>query len=123
MIMILVLIIEDNLEIRENTGELLQLQGYRVMEANNGSRGLELALENKPDIILCDIMMPGLNGYEVLAALKQNPATATTPFIFLTANSEKKEIQEGLNLGANAYLSKPFEAEDLFSEIRKLTAR
>ncbi|MGZ3862124.1 MAG: response regulator [Bacteroidia bacterium] len=114
-----VLIIEDNLEIRENAAELLELEGYSVIIAADGNAGEKLAKEKLPDLIICDIMMPGITGYEVLERLKQNNATSTIPFIFASASAEKKEIQEGLNKGAQGYLAKPFTHDDLMSEIRR----
>ncbi|MEO6979570.1 MAG: response regulator, partial [Mucilaginibacter sp.] len=84
-----VLIIEDNNDIRENVVEILELAGYQVFEADNGKTGVDLALKNVPDIVLCDIMMPELDGYGVLYMLNKNPATAATPFIFLTAKAER----------------------------------
>ena len=114
-----VLIIEDNLEIRENTSELLELEGYQVLEAVDGNIGLELAKEKQPDIILCDVMMPEMNGYEVLTALKREADTVNIPFVFLTANTEPKEIKAGLDLGACGYLAKPFTQEELFQELKR----
>jgi len=112
-----VLVIEDNLDIRENTCELLELEGYKVLFADNGKTGLILATENKPDIILCDIMMPEANGYEVFDELKDNATTSAIPFIFLTASVEKKDIQAGLDMGANGYIQKPFDPKELFEVI------
>lgn len=112
-----ILVIEDNKEILENTVELLELKGYQVLSAPNGKIGLELALDNKPDMVLCDIMMPVLNGYEVFAALKANSTTADIPFIFVTASVERSEVEAGLGMGADGYIRKPFEAKDLFEAI------
>ena len=114
-----ILLIEDNLEIRENISEILELKGYEVMVATNGLEGLESAKLNMPDLILCDIMMPELNGHEVLIQLKKGEATSTLPFIFITASAEKKEMQMGLDLGANGYIRKPFEHEELMDEIER----
>jgi CheY-like chemotaxis protein len=114
-----VLIIEDNNDIRENTCEMLELRGYKVISANNGIVGLALAREIKPDIIFCDILMPESTGYEVFNGLKEDPSTASIPFIFLTASVEKSEVETGLGMGAKGYLSKPFEANELFAMIRK----
>lgn len=114
-----VLLIEDNLEIRENTAEILELAGYRILAADNGQEGVQLATELRPDVILCDIMMPQLDGYEVLQILKRNPATACIPLVYLTAKTEKSEIQKAMELGAAGYICKPFEVTDLIYEIEK----
>ena len=112
-----VLIIEDNTDIRENACEMLDLKGYKAISAVNGKEGIDLARKTKPDIILCDIMMPEANGYEVFNALKNDPLTAHIPFIFLTASVEKKEIEAGFGMGAKGYIRKPFEAEEFFETI------
>jgi len=114
-----ILLIEDNFEIRENTAELLSLEGYQVIVAEDGLAGVNLALNAKPDLILCDVMMPGLNGYEVCEKLKQDPSTKKIPIIFVTAKFESSERKVGLKLGASAYLSKPYEFEDLVGTISK----
>jgi CheY-like chemotaxis protein len=90
-----VLLIEDNLEIRENTAELLEVHGYKVVTAKNGKIGASLAIEKRPDIILCDILMPEKTGYEVFNELRQHPDTSTIPFIFVTASVEKKRSPGG----------------------------
>jgi CheY-like chemotaxis protein len=113
----IILLIEDNIDIRENTCELLELEGYEVIFAANGKKGIALAKEKKPDIILCDIMMPETDGYEVLNGLKENIETADIPFIFLTASVEKKEIAIGFAMGAVGYIKKPFESQKLFDTI------
>ena len=112
-----VLIIEDNDDIRENTCELLELEGYKVLFADNGSTGLILAKNDIPDIILCDIMMPGANGYEVFDALKSDLKTSAIPLIFISASVEKKDIETGLNMGARGYIQKPFDPKELFDAI------
>jgi CheY-like chemotaxis protein len=114
-----VLIIEDNIEIRENIVEFLSLEGYNMSEATDGKTGLQLVKELFPDIILCDIQMPNLNGYEVLQSLKENESTKNIPFIFLTANVEKKDVAAGLEMGADGYVSKPFETHILLKEIER----
>lgn len=114
-----ILLIEDNNDIRENTCELLELEGYKVILALNGKTGLILATEHLPDLILCDIMMPEANGYEVFNGLQANPATRSIPFIFLTASAEKKEVAAGLEMGASGYIRKPFDPEELFQAIRE----
>ena len=113
-----ILLIEDNLEIRENTSELLELEGYTVISTVNGKAGYQKALELKPDLILCDIMMPEMNGYEVFEELRSNPDTSHIPFIFITASAEKSEVQKGLNMGAAGYVSKPFTEGELLDAIR-----
>ncbi|QEE49818.1 response regulator [Flavobacterium alkalisoli] len=115
--MIRVLIIEDNDSIRENIIEVLTLSGYEVDTAINGKIGIDKALKNKPDIILCDIMMPELDGYGVLYILNKNPETQTIPFIFLTAKADKSDIRKGMELGADDYLTKPFDDAELLRAI------
>lgn len=112
-----VLIIEDNNDIRENVMEILQLAGYEAHEAKNGKAGVELALSHLPDIILCDIMMPELDGYGVLYMLNKNPDTAAIPFIFLTAKAERVDLRKGMEMGADDYLTKPFDDMDLLNAI------
>ncbi len=114
-----VLIIEDNKDIRENTCEILLLEGYGIISAANGITGLALAKENLPDIILCDIWMPGMNGYEVFENLKKDAKTLKIPFIFLTASADKNEVETGLGMGANGYIRKPFEHDELIYEIER----
>lgn len=109
-----VLLIEDNNDIRENTCELLELEGYNVIFAENGKTGLTLAKKNIPDIIICDIQMPEVDGYEVFKGLKNDSKTSTIPFIFLSASVENKDINAGLMMGAQAYIRKPFDPEELF---------
>src|SRR6187455_1002867 len=112
-----ILLIEDNLEVRENTSEILVLANYNVITAENGKTGVELAQTAKPDLIICDIMMPELDGYGVLHILSKNEITAGIPFIFLTAKTEKTDIRKGMNLGADDYLTKPFDDTDLLNAI------
>jgi len=112
-----ILLIEDNPEVRENTGEILTLADYEVISAENGKRGVELAQKTNPDLIICDIMMPELDGYGVLHILSKKPETAGIPFIFLTAKTEKTDIRKGMNLGADDYLTKPFDDTDLLNAI------
>jgi DNA-binding response OmpR family regulator len=112
-----ILIIEDNQDVRENTAEILELANYEVCTAEDGKKGVEIAKLTKPDIIICDIMMPELNGYEVLRHLSKDKTTAGTPFIFLTAKTEKTDIRKGMNLGADDYLTKPFEESELLEAI------
>jgi CRP-like cAMP-binding protein/CheY-like chemotaxis protein len=112
-----ILIIEDNVEVRENTSEILELAGYNVLTAPNGKIGVELAQKENPDLIICDIMMPELDGYGVLHILNKKSETAGIPFIFLTAKTEKTDIRKGMNLGADDYLTKPFDDTDLLNAI------
>lgn len=109
--------IEDNQGIRENTSEILLLAGYEVSTAENGKIGVDIAQRHKPDLIICDIMMPELDGYGVLHILNKNPETALIPFIFLTAKTEKTDIRKGMTLGADDYLTKPFDDTDLLNAI------
>ncbi|AMR33557.1 transcriptional regulator [Mucilaginibacter sp. PAMC 26640] len=112
-----VLIIEDNNDIRENIDEILQLAGYTVFTADNGKLGVELALKNSPDVILCDIMMPELDGYGVLFMLNKHPQMAAIPFIFLTAKAERPDLRKGMEMGADDYLTKPFDDMELLNAI------
>ena len=112
-----VLIIEDNKDIRESTAEILTLADYRVFTADNGKKGVELAIRNNPDIILCDIMMPELDGYGVLYMLSKNEQTVGIPFIFITAKSERNDIRKGMEMGADDYLTKPFGDMELLNAI------
>ena len=113
-----ILVIEDNAGIRENTIEILEFAGYRVVSAENGKEGIIAATTKSPDIILCDIMMPEMDGYRLLEILR-NDYNLNIPFIFLTAYSEKKDIAKGLEMGAAGYLVKPFEADELIKLIKK----
>lgn len=112
-----ILLIEDNMEVRENTAELLELANYTVFTAENGKVGVELAKKELPDIIICDIMMPVMDGYDTLYILNQDPKTAIIPFVFLTAKSDKKDIRKGMYSGADDYLTKPFEEVELLRVI------
>jgi CheY-like chemotaxis protein len=114
-----VLLIEDHTEIRENTTELLELEGYKVFSARNGAEGIAVAKSKLPDLILCDVMMPEKNGWEVIKELKSTPETASIPFVFITASVEKKEMQAGIDMGAVGYIRKPFEHEDLINAIKE----
>ena len=112
-----ILIIEDNLEVRENTAEILDLAGFKTLTAENGKRGVEVATREKPDIIVCDIMMPELDGYGVLHLLRKNPDTQNIPFIFLTAKTERSDFRKGMEMGADDYVTKPFEDIELLNAI------
>ena len=113
----IVLVIEDHSEIRENISELLEIYGLEIISASNGLDGVKIASERLPDLILCDIMMPDLDGYEVLTQLKNIPITNRIPVIFLTACTEKSEIARGLSLGADGYICKPFEESELIDTV------
>ena len=112
-----ILLIEDNEAVRENTAEILTLADYNVTTAQNGKEGAELAQKLLPDLIVCDIMMPELDGYGVLHILSKKPETAGIPFIFLTAKAEKSDMRKGMELGADDYLTKPFDDTDLLNAI------
>lgn len=117
-----IVIIEDDIALRESVKDLLELDGYKVFAANNGVSGIQLILNEIPDLILCDISMPGLNGYEVYKALQSHSAVATLPFIFITAKTQKEDIQAGLQLGVDDYITKPFDYDELLATInRRLT--
>lgn len=118
-----ILLIEDDRALRENTEELLELSGYSVLTASNGKIGIEAAKENLPDIIICDIMMPVIDGYGVLENLSSDKTTKQIPFIFLSAKTEHEEIRKGMDLGADDYLTKPFEEENLISAIESRLAK
>lgn len=112
-----ILLIEDNDDIRENTAEILELSNYKVIVAENGKIGVEKAIEHIPDLIICDIMMPGLDGYGVLHAVHKNDAIKNTPFIFLTAKTERSDFRKGMELGADDYITKPFEGIELLNAV------
>lgn len=118
-----ILFIEDDTVVRENTAELLELSDFEVLTAANGRTGVALAKKELPDIIICDIMMPELDGYGVLEALAKDPDTQLIPFIFLSARTEHKDIRKGMDLGADDYLTKPFEEEELLSAIESRLAK
>lgn len=112
-----ILIIEDDKIVRENTAEILTLSGYEVESAEDGKSGIKKVTDFNPDLIICDIMMPELDGYGVLYVLSKNPKTASIPFIFLTAKIEKEDLRKGMNLGADDYLTKPFDDMELLNAI------
>ena len=118
-----ILIIEDQPQMRRNLAFILQMEKFDVVTAENGREGLELARQHKPDLILCDVMMPELDGHAVLQSLRAEPATATLPFIFLTAKGDKLDVRQGMNLGADDYLTKPVGREDLLAAVRTRLAR
>ncbi|UAM98160.1 response regulator [Polaribacter litorisediminis] len=112
-----ILIIEDNQDVRENTAEILELANYQVSTASDGDNGIASAKSFQPDIIICDIMMPKMNGYDVLLNLNKDKKTARTPFIFLTAKTERTDVRKGMNLGADDYLKKPFQENELLEAV------
>lgn len=112
-----ILLIEDDKIIRENTAELLELTGYKVLVAENGKEGFKIAKEFIPNLIICDIMMPELDGYSVLHLLSKEAKTASIPFIFLSAKSERSDIRRGMNMGADDFLTKPFQDIELLNAV------
>ena len=112
-----ILIIEDNHDVRENLSEILTLSGYETFTANNGKEGVQAALRHQPDLILCDIMMPELDGYGVLRILSKNEALHSVPFIFLSAKTELSDVRRGMTLGADDYITKPFDDVELLDTI------
>ena len=112
-----ILLIEDNPNVLLNTTRMLQAEGYMVISADNGRAGLEMALQNIPSLIICDIMMPEIDGYGVIEALRNNPSTTTIPFIFLSAKSDKNDFRQGMELGSDDYLTKPFTRDELLGAI------
>ncbi len=112
-----ILLIEDNKDVRENTAEILKLASYDVLTAGNGKEGVEIAQKEKPDLIICDIMMPVLDGHGVLHLLSKNEETASLPFIFLTAKADRSDFRKGMEMGADDYLTKPFDDVELLNAI------
>ncbi|MBD2187466.1 hybrid sensor histidine kinase/response regulator [Pseudanabaena mucicola] len=112
-----ILLIEDNPNVLLNTTKMLQAEGYIVISAGDGRTGLEMAQQHIPSLIICDIMMPELDGYGVISALRTNPATTTIPFIFLSAKSDKNDFRQGMELGSDDYLTKPFSRDELLGAI------
>ncbi|MDG1730380.1 MAG: response regulator [Algibacter sp.] len=118
-----ILLIEDDAVLRENTAELLELSSYKVITASNGKTGVILAKKHQPDIIVCDIMMPELDGYGTLKKLSKSKHTKSIPFIFLSAKTERSDVRKGMNLGADDYITKPFSEDDLISAIESRLAK
>ncbi|MEO8822789.1 MAG: response regulator [Ginsengibacter sp.] len=115
--MIKILLVEDNNEIRDNTGEILEMANYQVATAANGKEGYELAVKEQPDLIVCDIMMPVLDGYGLLHLINKNENLKSTPFIFLTAKTERSDFRKGMEMGADDYITKPFTDIELLNAI------
>ena len=112
-----ILLVEDDASLRENIEELLDLNGFRVFTAPNGKVAIEVAQKEHPDLVLCDIMMPEMDGYEVLEELSSFEATRNIPFIFVSAKTERHDVRKGMDMGADDYLTKPFEEEELINTI------
>lgn len=121
--MIKILVIEDQPQMRKNICLILEMENFHAVSADNGRAGLDMIHQERPDLVLCDVTMPVMDGQEVLEELRANPATATLPFIFLTANSEKTDVRRGMNLGADDYLTKPVAREDLLAAVKTRLAR
>lgn len=118
-----ILIIEDQAPMRRNVALMLQMEGYATSTAANGREGVDVARKERPDLILCDVMMPELDGYGVVQALRGDAVFATTPFIFLTAKSDRNDIRIGMNFGADDYLTKPIVREDLLAAVQTRLSR
>lgn len=112
-----ILVIDDNTDIRENIAEILDLAGYKTLTAENGKQGVEIALKERPTMIICDIMMPELDGYGVLHLLRKHPETEYTPFIFVTAKTERSDFRKGMEMGADDYITKPFGDIELLNAV------
>jgi DNA-binding NtrC family response regulator len=112
------LVIEDDLLVRSNILDLLEAEGYHGIGAENGERGVELAVQHLPDLVICDVSMPGIDGYQVYEILRERPATAVIPFIFLSARADRADVRRGMALGADDYVTKPFTRVELLDSIR-----
>lgn len=113
-----ILVIEDEKNLRENISEILTHYNFRVIAASTGEEGIKSAIQYVPDIIICDIMLPGIDGYDVLNKVKQMPELTSTAFIFLTAKSMRYDLRTGMDMGADDYLTKPFTKEELINSIK-----
>ncbi|MBP0017037.1 MAG: EAL domain-containing protein [Cyanobacteria bacterium SBLK] len=118
-----ILVIEDDPQIQDSILDILELEDYEIVMANNGRTGVEIALKEQPELIVCDVMMPQMNGYEVLRILRSQTATATTPFIFLTAKADRTDLRQGMELGADDYLTKPFTPRELLQAVETCLAK
>lgn len=118
--MSLILVIEDDARVQDSIADLLDTQGYEVLKAQNGKDGIQLAADHLPSLILCDVMMPSINGFSVLHSVKSMPELKHIPFIFISALAEQKYIKMGLDKGADRFLTKPFKSEELFTAINEL---
>lgn len=112
-----IFVIEDDEQLRENLLTLLEVEGFKTFSSDMGKQGIELIKELKPDLILCDIMLPDTDGYQIIKELKSDPHTRSIPFIFLTARAEMKDLRSGMNLGADDYLTKPYDTKELLNVI------
>ena len=115
-----ILIVEDELAILNNLGTILEISGYTCNKANSAFDAIEQLETITPQLILCDVMMPEMDGFELLQKIRQNPQTASIPFCFLSARADILDIDYGLSLGANGYITKPFTAKDLIQTVQKL---
>jgi CheY-like chemotaxis protein len=115
-----ILVIEDEAPLRANILRILSAEGFRVVSAADGDEGIARVREARPDLVICDILMPRMDGFGVLAALRSGPDTAAIPFIFLTASADKEDLARGLRSGANEYVTKPFRIADLLAAVRRL---
>lgn len=118
-----ILVIEDEPEMLRNMVTLLSMEGFTALKAGDGRKGVDVARRERPDLVICDVMMPELDGYGVLEALRGSPETTAIPFIFLTAKGEKTDLRAGMNLGADDYLTKPVDADELLAAIQTRLAR
>lgn len=118
-----ILVIEDEVAVRSNIQDILELEGFALITAENGLLGIQMAQHEHPDLIICDVMMPELNGYQVLEQLRQSLSTATIPFIFLTARADRLDLRQGMELGADDYLTKPFTPAELRKAIATRLAK
>ena len=118
-----VLVVEDQIEMLESIQTILEMEGYRVLTASHGRAGLQMAREHNPDLILSDVMMPEMNGYDLLRELRATSGLESTPFIFMTALAESTDMRRGMNLGADDYLTKPVSRESLLETIVARFAR
>jgi CheY-like chemotaxis protein len=113
------LVIEDEVPLRANLVRILSAEGYRVIAAADGAEGIRRVREGQPELVICDILMPLVDGFGVLASLRSQPETAALPFIFLTASADKETLARGLRSGANEYVTKPFRIADLLAAVRR----
>ena len=118
-----ILVIEDNSEIRENVTEILELAQYKVISAENGKDGVALAMQITPDLVLCDIMMPVLDGYGVLHLFNKDPKLSSVPFIFVSAKASRDDFRKGMDLGADDYITKPYRMRELVARMRAVLRR
>jgi CheY-like chemotaxis protein len=115
-----VLIIEDTLQIRENIAELLEIKQYQVLLASDGEEALQLIRDTPPDLVICDVKMPKMGGFELKKALNNQDGLSEVPFIFLSAAAQKTDVEQGRSLGAAAYLTKPFKMSELIDWVERL---